>query len=98
MSLFPRRRFYRGGFRLSGLQALWSHKPISISCNVALGEPSSAPALPPQWQQLLAILLHNNLPPEIQIGQNLLDLRLQRGQRRGLNFDRQFDPCLELLG
>jgi hypothetical protein len=36
---FPRRRFYRGGFQISGLQTLWSHPPFSISCNVALGDP-----------------------------------------------------------
>ena len=34
------RRFYRGGFEISGLRTLWSRMPISISCNVALGEPN----------------------------------------------------------
>jgi hypothetical protein len=35
----PRRRFYRGGFTISGLQTLLWHSSFSISCNVALGEP-----------------------------------------------------------
>jgi hypothetical protein len=32
-------RFYRGGFQTNGLQTLCSRTSISISCNVALGEP-----------------------------------------------------------
>jgi hypothetical protein len=36
---FPRGRFYRGGFQTNGLQTLCSRTLISISCNVALGEP-----------------------------------------------------------
>ena len=40
VSRLLRRRFYRGGFRVSGLQTLWPRMPTSISCNVALGEPN----------------------------------------------------------
>ena len=35
------RRFYRSGLYISNLQTLFSCNPISISCNVALGEPTS---------------------------------------------------------
>ena len=40
VSLFPHTRFYRAGFKISGLRTLWSCAPIPISCNVALGEPN----------------------------------------------------------
>ncbi len=33
-------RFYRGGLQISGLWVLCSGRSISISCNVALGEPN----------------------------------------------------------
>ena len=42
-SLFSYCGFYRGGFRICGLRTLWSRVPISISCNVALGEPIPFP-------------------------------------------------------
>jgi hypothetical protein len=38
--LFLRRGFYRGGFAVNGLRALYWRIPISISCNVALGDPN----------------------------------------------------------
>src|SRR6266849_1779851 len=48
MNLFRHRRFYRGGLQISGLQTLWSRIPISISCNVALGEPNLNAVFPTQ--------------------------------------------------
>ena len=45
IGLRPRPQFYRGGFQISGLQTLWSRVPVSISCNVALGEPIHTPGI-----------------------------------------------------
>src|SRR5712691_3256243 len=73
MNVFPRRRFYRGGLQISGLQTLWSRIPISISCNVALGEPNTTPYNSPVNGGSLSTLpnhgrAHRWLPPQFNAG------------------------------
>jgi hypothetical protein len=40
LGVFQRCQFYRGGFQTNGLRTLLWRTLISISCNVALGEPN----------------------------------------------------------
>jgi hypothetical protein len=49
--LFLPPRFYRGGFQVNGLRTLWSRRPVSISCNVALGEPNLSNTWAPPFRR-----------------------------------------------